>query len=313
MVSGPFCILRSPISASARLSSWVPHVASTSIRERITCGSQGKTSPVKYYTPKLLPGWLQVAPTEPFEHFGGKPFGLPTHVWPRCAQCDAPMIHMAQLFHHPDRLDLGCKGRVLFVFMCEGEDACETWDPESGANAVLIVEEADLTHGETQPPGQVWQETEVRIERWVEASDAVAQNDAFKFFDYGLYFGDELDEEAIRSVSFGTKVGSVPAWVQKPEGPPSPFRFVLQLDYMHRFPGEVPTADYLGCTLVHRTGDDFDRREPKEARPGAPTSAGTDGVEWHILAANYGDCGTAYVFVDTTTTPQRGKMLWQCA
>lgn len=75
------------------------------------------------------------------DQFGGIPPGITEKSWPRCKDCQQPQQFLFVLHAHPERLPLK-KAAALAVFMCEGEvsgGSCATYEPGSGANAVLLL------------------------------------------------------------------------------------------------------------------------------------------------------------------------------
>jgi len=70
---------------------------------------------------------------------GGRPLMPPGRDWPRCAQHGEPMLFIAQI-RLPDVGDSRLPGRLLLIFQCDVEPGlCESWDPDAGANAALLV------------------------------------------------------------------------------------------------------------------------------------------------------------------------------
>jgi hypothetical protein len=77
---------------------------------------------------------------------------LPNDKWPICRQCNTPMPLFAHLQHHPERMDLGMDGRVLYLFICNTDHVCSTWHPDEGGNAVMILNRKQMTTGPACPP-----------------------------------------------------------------------------------------------------------------------------------------------------------------
>ena len=74
--------------------------------------------------------------------YGGHPRGIRTHEWPRCAVCGAAMCHMGQFDSGP-WLDLGGYERMT-LFICHATGGrCEDWEPEKGANRVVLQRRRD--------------------------------------------------------------------------------------------------------------------------------------------------------------------------
>jgi len=167
---------------------------------------------MRHFAPVLKLGSALPAQVAIEEKFGGLPWGLSADRWPTCRECSKPQTLLAQLRHHPERLDLGKDGRVLFVFQCNHDPGmCETWAGQSGANACFILDENELGTGLTAAPTpQTTVETEARVVAWQEGVD----NDS--------------DPE------MRTKLGGIPSWIQGDnEGPKEPWRWVGQFDSTH--------------------------------------------------------------------------------
>jgi hypothetical protein len=201
---------------------------------------------VKYFVPELAPD--EELPAQPsFEDkFGGLPWGLPPQRWPICASCGAPQCLLAQLRHHTERLDLGQEGRVLLVFACNDDfSRCPTWDLNSGANSCFVLGRQELTKGLTMPPVsqgvperrlERWLDEQVhpawRVTHWHEKGDGVPESYPGTFGlnrDVPDGYSEEEYESYWSEVSQGTRLGSVPFWIQFPEVPPGG-RFLGQID-----------------------------------------------------------------------------------
>jgi hypothetical protein len=126
---------------------------------------------------------------------------------------------VAQLHHDAERLDLGGEGRVLVLFQCEwGPDPCQTFRPEYGANAAMIIDAGgdELTSPPEPFPPEV---AELRVAEWMLGDDGIAPDRYSDFFDDDrlstLYHEGRLDV-----VPLETKVGGPPRWLQSfEEGP----------------------------------------------------------------------------------------------
>ena len=244
---------------------------------------------MRYYKPELALGVLLAPQTERTDKFGGLPWGLPPERWPLCTHCGKPLSHLFELEHHPERLDLGAPGRVAFVFQCNHDPGgCPTWESGSGANAVLILEQSEIGHGLTEPPAPGAEiEPEARVISWIALDDLVSEQDYHKFFDDdGL---DSLPEEMVDRVPLVTKLGGVPRWIQyASEAPGPPYRFAGQFDSYYQFAGPAPDAGAIRLT------------------------AAEDDSGFRCDAANYGDAGVAYLFIDADPERPSGLFFWQC-
>jgi hypothetical protein len=159
-------------------------------------------------------------------------------------------------------------------------------------------------------------ETEVGVRRRLDRDDGLTADLAPAFFDHDLYA--KLPEETIDAVATGTKLGSVPAWIQSPaEAPAGGWRFLFQLDSTHDFRSPVPTPDEVGCQVARRIDGRYVYEEPRETKSGAPAYVVVDddhyrGRNWTVEGPNYGDAGTAYVFLRVTGELPEGWFFWQC-
>lgn len=227
------------------------------------------------------------------DKFGGLPWGLPNSMWPMCKDCGKPQSLLAQLVHDDDRLDLGRDGRVLFVFQCAHDPGmCAAWEGNSGANSCFVCEPEDLTEGLTAAPSAANPEDhEVRVMGWERRMDSVSRDLVTAFFDESRYFG--LPGAVRQSVTFSTRVGSVPQWLQSPaEAPDSRggWKFIAQLDSTYSFL-QAPTVpvDWISTD-----------REGYEGRT-------------HVAEGpNFGDGGIAYVFLRDTGGLPEGVVFSQC-
>ena len=276
---------------------------------------------MRYFTPELSLGVLRPEETEMCEKFGGLPWGLPIERWPLCGECGLPLSHLFTLKHDNARLDLGKEGRILMAFMCNHDPGnCETWDTDSGANAVLILEETELQTGLTNAPEPdgAQTETEAFITAWRENEDVVPEADEAAFFDALDYY--DLNEEMLETLYDKTKLGGLPAWIQFPEGPKvPPFCFVGQFDSGFVLPSPPPSAARAFCPVYR-----FENGERKAEPPPdgwVPPPGGPDALyvrednTYRCEGPNYGGGGMAYLFLSSPATPDelpQGKFLWQC-
>ena len=267
---------------------------------------------MRYHVPRSVLGIRCDPQTGPVDKFGGLPWGVPAERWPVCRACGRPQSHVAQLYHDRERLDLGGEGRVLVLFQCEwGPDPCMTFRPEYGANAAMVIDAGG--DGLTFPPEPVPPEVpELRVVDWMAHDDGIAPDRYGEFFDDDRFLALN-DEGLLDAVALDTKVGGPPHWLQSFEdGPPPPWRFVLQLPEGQVGDGPAPTAEETGWG-VYRNGP----AGPEWEYP--PGMGRDDGVRvrvevspetWWVLGPNFG-MGTAFVFINTEADPPAAIMLWQ--
>ncbi len=169
------------------------------------------------------------------ERLGGIPWGLPKDKWPQCKQCGGSQSLLAQYQHHADRLDLGREGRTLFVFQCGNDPGmCDDWKAFSGGNACFVIEPEELREGETPlPPDLPPLEDAVRIVHWIEHDDDLPPSLNAQFQRDATHLA--LDEDIHARVTWGTRLGGFPKWIQSAEEAPRDFDFVGQLDSTYSF------------------------------------------------------------------------------
>jgi hypothetical protein len=296
---------------------------------------------MKYYIPDIKLSVLLNKQTLMEDKLGGLPWGMPANKWPICRQCNNPMLLLAQLSHNGTRLDLGAPGRVLHLFQC-GSD-CDTWSHESGANSCFVLEAEVMTHGLTVPPNysiekviDEWAidyvfnfpdresirekyqlQAEVRVLRWIEEEDGISPEDA-KYFTNSQDFWNMPD--TIKDPYCGTKLGSVPCWVQTPEL--EGLSFIGQLADNYFFTHSLPKPDEVGCSVgkVNILGC-FKYYEPKKRKPSAPRfvaeikmKSSEQKSKWVCEGPNFGDGGIGYIFLKRNDPHlPECKFIWQCS
>jgi hypothetical protein len=272
---------------------------------------------MKYWIPDLCLATQLPPQTSLQDKLGGLPWGLPSELWPRCQECGHPQSLLAQFVHHQERLDLGAPDRVLFVFQCNyNPGVCATWERMGGANACFILSMHELTHTLTPlPRDDIELEIETRIEQWIARDDHIPSRAYTHFFhDAGMV---ALPEAVRQQVMTGTRLGSVPAWIQSAEeGPPNDWHFVGQLDSTYSFYTSVPAPDAIGCQVGREEDGRHVYAQPTERTPGAPAWVMVDGQSsegrtWFTHGPNFGDGGIGYIFIRTTPKPE-GQFFWQC-
>ncbi|MGH9279832.1 MAG: hypothetical protein ACRD12_17250 [Acidimicrobiales bacterium] len=201
---------------------------------------------------------------------------------------------------------------MLVLFQCEwGPYPCLTFDPKDGANAALVL--SSVEDGLTQPPDpSPPMIPELRVAEWRADDDGIDPSRYDEFFSNDRWY--ELQEDGSwDAITLDTKVGGPPHWLQWTEdGPPPPWRFVLQLPEGQAGDGPEPTAQETGWGLQRTVG-------PGEVRVEYPDGMGrgdtrvriaTASPRWWVLGPNFG-MGMAYVFVNTATEPPAARMFWQ--
>lgn len=281
---------------------------------------------MKYFVPELALGALSPPQAQFIEKFGGLPWGLPVGRWPLCRECGNPQTHLATFTHSVGRLDLGMEGRTVLVFQCghsPNETNCENYTANSGANAVVFLDAHELGTGLTMPPAPgTPKQIEMRVTKWVEQHDLVTPELESSFLSGdSCWQHDEATEIVNDSIADGAKVGSVPGWIQGGASVDPAFRFVAQLGYSYHFPDPMPTADAAGAaTLRWNKGE----RKPQVDQP---TNLDPDlrgkiyvsditllryGSGFDVNAADFGDGGSGYLFINTDLIMPQGLFLWQC-
>jgi hypothetical protein len=188
---------------------------------------------MRYFVPDI-----RVAQEAPncIERLGGLPWGLPKARWPRCSGCGRSQSLLAQFQHDANRLDLGRGGRTLFAFQCNCDPGmCDTWEAFSGANACFVLEPDDLQNGETPlPPDTPPIDPAVRVIGWMERDDGLPDTLKAHFQSDAKHLA--LDEEIHNKVTWGTRIGGAPKWIQSAEeAPRDGWQFVAQLDSSYSF------------------------------------------------------------------------------
>ena len=183
---------------------------------------------------------------------GGLPWGLPAAQWPICAECDCPMSLVAQLAPSLAVPRIS-PASSLFVFKCERDSVCDFWEPDSGANACLLLPHAQMTEGVTPMPaavpdasgkpqpdwikGQQAEPAPVLQELWVHGwqteDDRVPAELEPQYYDARFY---DLPNDLQTPHGFEgrqrTKAGGVPYWTGNGNGclPDSADRMLLQIN-----------------------------------------------------------------------------------
>ena len=150
--------------------------------------------------------------------FGGQPVWLEEPQWPQNAQ-GKPLHFIGQVVIDPN-LFPEAAGQVAYLFMSSEEDA-QTWDPDSGDNAVIIQPGTPRLHVKVEPSNQGPTLMEEEFEAQGRTKEEPYQ-----------VVPDLLDEDAYKDYFRqlgGNKIGGTPLFVQAEEYPKGFDRLLLQL------------------------------------------------------------------------------------
>jgi hypothetical protein len=206
----------------------------------------------------------------PVSKLGGKPVFVAQLEAPHCQSCGQLMDFIGQ-FRLDSPLQLSRRFQIAYVFMCPGQYdergwlTCSTWEAFSGANTVLLQEDNGLALLPGTPDR--YPDYELTFRRVPEPDLDVSRFDL-------------ADDERDR-ISYTTKFGGVPAWVQNNETPHCPhcgkdMRFVAQIDAELDGPLPADTAEW---------------------------------DQYHFF--DFGDVGLGYVFICPNDCSSDGAFLWQ--
>jgi hypothetical protein len=207
------------------------------------------------------------APAEAtYEKLGGLPVGLPAEKWPVCGCCGELMHFVGQFRHEPSRLSLGRAGRILYVFQCSDTGGC-SWNDTAEATVGFVLEPEDVLPSVTDAPAEA-------PEPLMEAFGGFA-------------------EDVRHSVSYATKMGSVPGWLQSSGESPAGYRFLGQITEHYDF---------------YRAPDESLQLEHWQTRAKADSER-----TYEIEVYNFGAGGIAYLFCeDSETDVPKIHCFWQC-
>lgn len=142
------------------------------------------------------------------------------------------MSLIAQLCHHPVRLDLGGEGLQVLIFHCQwdpGQCQCATEDPDSGGNAVVVLEPHEAGVDCTSHPDSPPLEVEAHVLEWIPQKDPIPAAVAPKLLQREGYL--KLAQRADGE----TRLGGSPFWVQALPDVPVGHCFAAQFNEIHRF------------------------------------------------------------------------------
>lgn len=222
-----------------------------------------------------------LGPRGPEDHFGGLPWGLPQHLWPRCV-CGNPMSFLAQFTHDESRCPLGREGRNLFIFRCADY-------PEDKA-ACVVVDAENLLDGPTKAPEGAILDEEVRVLRWIAENDGLTIEDAFAL--RSPQRQESVDAAKFESLYRGTRLAGVPAWFDRSQAP--------TLDASWYFLGQVNTEASFFATP---------RRPPSWVQPAQADGYG----RLYVGRGARGAQGMAYIFGREVDGRFEARVVWQRA
>jgi len=130
--------------------------------------------------------------------------------------------------------------------------------------------------------------------QWLEKDDGLPQQKYKDFFDYDAWL--KMSEQDFNAGSHHTKLGGAPDWLQAPEAPNAPWRFVLQIDENFYFRTQPAPSEHVRDAHGNEYSIYHFEKETSYA--------------WAISIANFG-VGRAYVFLNSEAHPPQGMFLWQ--
>ena len=169
--------------------------------------------------------------------FGGEPYGLPESLWPLSRSAREPMQFICQIPFGPD-LFPGVAEAVAYLFMACSGDGDQTWVPDSGENAIIILPRerltASLTVGDAPRLCRMvkkwWNKKLVPQSCTFSAKLTMSEDPAF-IPEAMLCQIPEAQATAYRNAVAGNKLGGTPGFLQGDELPiPEPWHLLLQLD-----------------------------------------------------------------------------------
>lgn len=190
------------------------------------------------------PRFRKGAPQGLVHKLGGLPWGLPSRLWPICAECKRPMSHLAQFPARSNEASAPAlpvaEDEVLFLFKCEWDSVCSFWESDGGANRVLCLPRGNLEDAPAQPPmddqdGAPEILPELGVAHWLRQDDGAPAELENAFYDARRHAAlpEEISNPHNWASEWRTKIGGVPCWTGNGVGgqpclPPG--RLLLQID-----------------------------------------------------------------------------------
>ena len=193
--------------------------------------------------------------------FGGEPYGFPVSLWPVSRCTKEQMQFICQI---PLECDLfpGAAEAVAYLFMTSGSGGDETWAPDAGENALVIVPREKLTNSLTVGDAP---RLSCMVKKWW-SKRLVSQTCSFSakltFSEDPAFIpeGKQMDMSKEEIIAYhdalgGNKLGGTPGFLQGDEIPvPEPWYLLLQLDST-QVPFWINFGDAgIGYAFINRTG-----------------------------------------------------------
>ncbi len=167
---------------------------------------------------------------------GGLPL-LPAEVeWPRCTDCEGNMQFLARVQQGDLTTGESTDQRVLQLFMCDNDPGgCETWEPGSGANAVIVLPPGPAPVRPAPDDGVTTlpEVSSIRLEEFD------VEPDGSKYWDpYDAARMTWMNIPGKRGRDIIGQLGGEPSWVYSDRHPActecgEPLRFAVQLEEGH--------------------------------------------------------------------------------
>jgi len=193
--------------------------------------------------------------------FGGEPYGLPKALWPMSRLAKEPLQFICQIPFGPD-LFPGVPKAMAYIFMACSGGGDQTWLPDGGENAVIILPHEQLTSSLTVGDAprlcrmvKKWWNKRLVPESCAFSGRLTVSEDPTFVPETTLFEMPEEKAEAYRVALAGNKLGGTPGFLQGDELPiPEPWHLLLQLDST-QVPFWVNFGDAgIGYAFINRDG-----------------------------------------------------------
>jgi hypothetical protein len=192
--------------------------------------------------------------------FGGEPHGLPATLWPVSKRTKEQMQFICQIPLGPDLFPGAAEG-VAYLFMTSG-DGDETWVPDGGENALVIVPRERLTNSLTVGDAprlcrmvKKWWSKKLIPEACSFSAKLTRSEDPAFIPGHKLMDMPDEQTDVYWEALKGNKLGGVPLFLQGDELPvPEPWHLLLQLDSA-QVPFWINFGDAgMGYAFMNRAG-----------------------------------------------------------